>query len=228
LSITASSILSVPGFADPVSCWTHLLGAVVALIAGIRLVYGFRGPGLIRFGLILFVFGTLFMFSMSGVYHLLGQGTARAVLRRLDHAAIWVMIAGSFTPIHLIHFRGWARWGVLGFVWLVAINGIVFKTVFFDSFPAVLGMSLYLGLGWFGMLSVFLLTRSIGFRGTLPMIYGGLAYSVGALIELLQPPQLVSGVVGPHEIFHFGVIAGATFHWRFISQAAATRGSEAG
>ena len=219
MNLTETGIISLPGFADPVSCWTHLLGAVVALFTGIFWVIRFRGQRSYRTALIVFVAGTVLMFSMSGVYHLLSEGTARAVLRRLDHAAIWLMIAGSFTAIHTFHFRRWARWGVLAFVWTVAINGIVFKTVYFDDFPNWLGMTLYLGFGWVGLLSAFLLIRSIGVRGTRLMVAGGLAYSIGAAIEAAQLPALIPGVVGAHELFHLGVLIGAACHWRFVWNA---------
>jgi channel protein (hemolysin III family) len=220
LTDAAYPVIAIPGFADPVSCWTHLLGAAVALVAGTLLVARFRGPGLYRAGLFTFVFGTVFMFSMSGVYHLLGPGgSPRYVLRHMDHVAIWVMIAGTFTPIHIMLFRGWSRWGVLVFIWVAAINGIVLKTVFFDDFPEWLGLALYLGLGWVGCVTIVLLVRRFGLRASRFMIYGGLAYSVGAVVEFLKPPFLIPGVVGPHELFHFAVIAGVLCHWRFVKQA---------
>jgi channel protein (hemolysin III family) len=213
-------IISIPGFADPVSCWTHLLGAVVALVAGVHLISKYRGQGLRRAGLIIFVSGTVFMFSMSGIYHLLDHGgTPRMVLQRLDHAAIWLMIAGCFTPIHLFHFQGWARWGVLAFVWTAAVNGIVLKTVFFNELSDQAGIALYLGFGWIGLLSLILLIRRLGFRATLPMIYGGLAYTIGAGIMFADLPMGIPGVIGPHEIFHVSVLAGTAFIWQFIQQA---------
>jgi channel protein (hemolysin III family) len=211
------SVISIPGFADPVSCMTHLLAALVALVAGILLVLRFHGPALYRVGLVIFVFSAVFMFSMSGVYHLLGPGgSPRYVLRHLDHAAIWVMIAGTFTPVHLMLFRGWARWGVLAFVWTAAINGIVLKSVFFEEFPKGLGLVLYLGLGWVGLFSIIALVRRLGIRTARFMVCGGLSYTVGAVVEFLKPPFLISGVVGPHELFHLAVIIGVIYHWRFV------------
>lgn len=213
-------VIAIPGFADPVSCWTHLLGAAVALGVGTVMVTRYPGPRLYRAGLITFVFATVFMFSMSGVYHLLGPGgTPRYVLQHLDHAAIWVMIAGTFTPIHLMLFRGWARWGMLAFIWTAAINGIVIKTVFFDDFPEWLGLALYLGLGWMGCLSAWMLWRRYGWSTVRFLVWGGVAYSVGAVLEFLRPPFLIPGVVGPHELFHLAVIAGVLCHWRCVRDA---------
>ncbi len=213
-------VTPVSGFADPVSSWTHLLGAAVVLVAGTLLVARFRGPVRDRVGLVIFVCGAAFMFSMSGVYHLLSPGsTSRYVLRHLDHAAIWVMIAGTFTPIHLMLFRGWGRWGVLTLIWTAAITGIVLKTIFFDDFPEWLGLAFYLGLGWVGCVTGIVLIRRLGVRAARSLIYGGLAYSFGAVFEFLQPPFLIPGVIGPHEVFHFAVIVGVIYHWGFVKQA---------
>ena len=168
-------VTPVPGFADPVSSWTHLLGAAVVLVAGTLLVARFRGPVRDRVGLVIFVCGAAFMFSMSGVYHLLSPGsTSRYVLRHLDHAAIWVMIAGTFTPIHLMLFRGWGRWGVLALIWSAAITGIVLKTIFFDDFPEWLGLAFYLGLGWVGLLRAARISSGQGWAAASPTPPGGI------------------------------------------------------
>ena len=208
------------GFSDPVSSWLHLIGAVVALVLGIRMLKRFDGPRLYRLGLYIFIFGTMFMFSMSGVYHILDQGSvARYVFQHLDHASIWLMIAGTFTPIHLMLFRGWMRWGILALIWTAAINGIVLKTIFFDEFPEWLGLVFYLCLGWIGILSANVLIKRVGVHGIRLVAYGGIAYSIGAIFEFFQPPFFIEGIFGPHEVFHIAVILGVFFHWRFIESA---------
>ncbi|HIF04229.1 MAG TPA: DNA-binding protein [Candidatus Poseidoniales archaeon] len=210
-------LISIPGFADPVASIMHLTAASVALVAGILMIWRFRGPGLHRFGLMVFVFGTVFMFSMSGVYHLLGSGgTARYVLQHLDHAAIWVMIAGTFTPLHLMLFRGWQRWGILTVIWIAAINGLVLKTVFFTTFPEWLSVGLYLALGWAGAFSAVLFVRRWGFENLHWLAFGGLSYSVGAVLQLIDPPFLIPGVIGTHELWHLFVVIGAFCHWRMV------------
>ncbi|MDP7312411.1 MAG: hemolysin III family protein [Candidatus Thalassarchaeaceae archaeon] len=210
-------LYSILGFADPVSSWTHLIGSGVALVMGIRLCLHFQGPALHKTGLITFVSGTVFMFSMSGVYHILDHDSSgRYVLQHLDHAAIWVMIAGTFTPIHLMLFQGWKRWGILFFIWAAAINGIVLKTVFFDDFSEWFSLILYLGMGWAGIFSGILIAREHSMISMHLLAYGGIAYSVGAIIEFLRSPIIIPGVLGPHELFHFAIIIGVMCHWRFI------------
>jgi channel protein (hemolysin III family) len=94
------------GFTDPVSSWSHLLAAVAFFIGAFLLCHRGRGNAARVTSLIVFSLSLVFLFSMSGVFHLLERGgTARAVLQRLDHAGIWVLIAGTFTPIHTILFR---------------------------------------------------------------------------------------------------------------------------
>ena len=209
------------GFSDPFSSLLHLIAAAVCLWFGIKLLYDFKSPLGARISLGVFVFGAVFMFSMSGVYHLLDQGgTPRYVMQHLDHAAIWIMIAGTFTPIHVILFTGWKRWGVLGFVWTAAITGLVLKTVFFDEFPEWLGLIFYLGLGWVGVFSGIMLAKQKEWHDVRLMGYGGIAYSLGAVFEFFRPPFFIQGVIGPHEIFHIAIIFGAYYHWTFIVQHA--------
>ena len=208
------------GFADPVSSWTHLIGAAFALILGIRLCIRFKGPVLYRLGLMTFVFCTVFMLSMSGVYHLLDHnGTGRYVMQHLDYASICLMIAGTFTPIHLLLFKGWKRWGILLFIWVLAINGVIFMTVFFDDFPGWLALIFFLGLGWAGFYSGILAAREYDREFVRLLAYGGIAYSIGAILDVFDSLTIIPGVIGTHELFHFAIIIGITYHWRFIEQA---------
>jgi len=217
MAVDEYATISVLGFADPVSSWTHLVGATLALILGLRLITRFRGSNLHRSGLVVFVFATVFLLSMSGVYHLLSHGSSgRYVLQHLDHAAIWVMIAGTFTPIHLMLFKGWKRWGILAFIWVAAITGLVLKTVFFDGFPEWLGLILYLGMGWAGLFSGILLAREYGIGFIRLLAYGGISYSVGAILEFIRAPTIFPGIIGAHELFHFAIIFAIVCHWRFI------------
>jgi channel protein (hemolysin III family) len=218
----ASHVLSIAGFSDPFSSLTHLAAAVVFLILGIVLLQRGRGDRTRVISLCVFTFSCVLLLSLSGVYHLLEPDTpGREVLKRLDHAAIFVLIAGSFTPVHVILFRGGWRWGMLAGIWGAALAGLVLKTVFFSTMPEWLGLLMYLGLGWMGVLSALHLARRYGLRFIQPLLWGALAYTAGALIEFLRWPVLLAGIVGPHEIFHLAVLAGISCHWAFILGIAA-------
>src|SRR5690606_27981470 len=124
------------------------------------------------------------LFGISGTYHLLDAGGAgRAVMQRVDHAAIFVMIAGTFTAIHGVAFRdGWRRCFV-ALVWALAICALTLKTIFFDSMSEGGGLGLYLGLGWLGVVSAWVLWRRRGWAGVRWLLAGGLAYSIGAAYD---------------------------------------------
>jgi len=210
-------VWSIAGFSDPVSSLTHLVAAVVFTALGAVLLRRGRGdPGRMA-ALSAFAFSCVLLLSLSGVYHLLSPGTAgREVLKRLDHAAIFVLIAGSFTPVHAILFRGAWRWGMLALIWAAALTGLTLKTVFFATMPEWLGLAMYLGLGWLGVISGVALARRYGLRFIHPVLWGALAYTAGAVCEFLRWPVLLAGIVGPHEIFHLAVLAGISCHWAFI------------
>lgn len=212
--------IPIPGFTDPVSCWTHLLASGVALVAGVFLVRRARGSGPRVAAITVFVACAVFMFAMSGVYHLLDRGGAgRAVLQRLDHAGIFAMIAGTFTGLHGAAFRGPWRWAFILVLWVLAATGITLKTIFFASTSEALGLTLYLGMGWLGVVSFFVIRKASGPDVARLILIGGAAYSVGAIIEFLRWPDVIPGVIGPHELFHFGVIGGVAWHWRAIALA---------
>jgi hemolysin III len=210
-------LTSIPGFADPFSSLSHLLGALVFFVFGIFLIRRGRGNAARTASLVIFVFGSVLLLSTSGTYHLLSPaGTARKVMRVLDHAAIFVLIACSFTPPHVILFRGVGRWGMLLLVWSFAAVAITIRAVYFDRMPQTLLLALYLGMGWIGLISGVALWRRRGFAFIAPIFWGGIAYSIGALMEHWRWPMLIPGVIQPHEVFHVAVLVGLALHWSFI------------
>lgn len=208
---------SVPGFSDPFSAISHLIAAFIFLVLGIKLIMLARGNRVWVAAVSLYVFSAVFLLSMSGVFHLLEpQSSGRDVLQRLDHAGIFILIAGTFTPVHVISFTGFWRWGFLSLIWALAITGITMKSIFFNELPEWLGLMFYLGLGWLGIMSGYLTYRLHGFTIIKPLLYGALAYTAGASLEFLRQPIIIPGVIGPHELFHIAVIAGITWHWQFV------------
>jgi channel protein (hemolysin III family) len=202
---------------QPVSSLSHLAAAGVALVATIPLVRLGRGqPGrtLVLTIYAICVIGTL---AISGVYHWFHpDGSARLFMQRVDHCAIWCLIAGTFTGIHGIMWKGFWRWGLLSFIWGYALVGVLLKILWFPAFVGNLGLVLYLGLGWVGVVSIYKLSRQIGWAAVLPMLGASLFYSAGAILDAFNWPVLLVPWVGAHEIFHFAVIVGVALHWLFI------------
>jgi channel protein (hemolysin III family) len=212
----------IPGFSDPVSSLTHLTGAGVFALLAFPLLRRGRGDRARVAFLGVYAFSCVFLLVMSGVYHLLAPGGAgRTVLARLDHGAIFVLIAGTFTPVHGILFHGVSRWGSLLFLWAVTAAVVTLKTIFFNDLAEWVGLSLYLGLGWTGVASGGVLWARYGWLFVRPLVQGGAAYTMGAVLEFLRWPVLIPAVVGPHEVFHVAVLLGVGLHWRFVSQIAA-------
>lgn len=218
------TITPIPGFSEPFSSMSHLFATGPFFVWGIFLLIKSArrpGKGLRAWWLSQFIVGTLFLLSMSGVYHLLEPGhTPRAVLQRLDHAAIFVLIASTFTAAHGILFKGVWRWGMISLIWALATTAIALKTVFFRDVSTELGLVLYLGLGWLGLVSGIKMVRTYGMRSIRWLLLGALAYSFGAVGEFLGQPVLMPGVVEAHEFFHIAVLMGLFSHWYFVWQLA--------
>lgn len=209
--------ISIPGFSEPFSSISHLLGAFVFFVYGIKLIFMARSHSSWAVAVSVFVISGIFLLSMSGVFHLLElEGVSRAVLQRLDHAGIFALIAGTFTPAHVILFTGFWRWGFLIVIWSLAIAGMTLKSIFFNELAEWVWLMAYLGLGWLGILSAYMTHRLHGFAIIKPLLFGALAYTLGASLEFLRLPVVMSGVIGPHELFHVAVLAGLAWHWVFI------------
>ncbi len=214
-------LVPLPGFHEPFSAISHLLGAAAFLILGFMLVRRGGGDRARMAALGIYAGSCVLLLSLSGVYHMLPRGCeAHRVVGRLDHSAIFVLIAGTFTPTLFILFRGWLRWGQLVLIWAAAITALTLKMIFFDELAEWLGLSFYLTLGWIGGVPAVLLARRYGFAFIRPLIGGGLAYSIGGVTDFVRWPAIVPGVVHAHEVFHVAVLAGVALHFRFIWQFA--------
>jgi channel protein (hemolysin III family) len=205
------------GIADPFSMLTHGLGALIALAMAGRLIACGRGRPGAQAALAVFAASCVLLMTTSAVYHVFGHGSpVGAVFQRMDHAAIFLLIAGTFTPVHAILFRGPLRWAVLLAVWAAAVIAIPLKTVFFDALPESIGLSIYLAMGWVGLGSGWILWRHHGFELIRPALLGGLAYTFGAFVGVAGTPNPVPGIIGSHELFHCASLAGMWLFWRFM------------
>lgn len=211
-------VTPLPGFHEPFSSLSHLIGAVVFGARYYWLLRGSRGHQELTIYLAIYAFSCVLLLSMSGVYHLLPDGTARSVLRRLDLAAIFILIAGTHTPVQGIFFRGVWRWGVLTLMWSIVVVGVTLFSIFADRLPRGLGTGTFLLLGWIAGVSGIVVWRRHGFAFVRPLIFGGVAYSIGALFLAFDEWMLIPGVIGAHEIWHIAVLVAVALHWRFMQK----------
>lgn len=218
---------ALPGFREPVSCFTHLFAAPVFAVLGYYLVRRGRGNVARMASLAVMAVSSVFLLSMSGVYHLLAPGTGRDVMRLLDLAGVFALIAGTTTPVHTILFTGPARWAPLVLVWLAAAAGATLTTLYSESLATEVAIAIYLLLGWGGLFACVLLWRRYGLAFVEPLIAGGLAYTVGSIFFMgLNWPAPIPGVIGAHELWHVAVLVGLGFHWQFVFRFADGRPEE--
>ena len=208
---------SISGFNDPMSSLSHLVGCVIFFVLAIfllRSAWHSRPKFLFCFQ---FAIATLFMLSMSFVYHMMALGgVARDVMLRLDVASIFVLIASTFTVIHGLLFEGRQRRLIPLFLWLIVIVGVTLRSIFFHSIPSIVGDGIFLLMGWLGAASSWMLWKKFGFKGIKLVFLGGVYYTIGALMNAFDLPVVIPMVWGPHESFHLLVLAGLGAHWAFV------------
>lgn len=213
-------IYSLPGFREPVSSFSHLLGAVVFAFLSVRLLRLGRGNMAREVSLAVMAISSVFLLSMSAMFHMLAPGPGRDLFLLLDTAGIFALIAGTMTPVHVILFQGVGRWGPLLLIWFAAAAGVTLRTAFDQVIPPALESVVFLILGWAGAISAIVIGRRYGFALVKPLLWGGVAYSIGVVILESAWPVVIPGVVGPHELWHVAVLIGLGLHWKFVFQFA--------
>lgn len=202
---------------DPVSGLTHLAAAVLSAL-GLGLMLWLGRDSLPKM-LALLVYGVslVLLFAASAAYHLVKAGpevTQR--LRKLDHSAIYLLIAGSYTPICLHFFSGFWRWGMVAVIWSLAVIGVIVK-LFVIRAPRWLTAGVYLVMGWLSVMAIQEIVAKMPAPALVWLALGGLFYTVGAVIYIRKWPDFAPGVFGFHEVWHIFVILGALCHFIVIA-----------
>jgi hemolysin III len=176
-----------PRYSQPeriVDAVVHIVGLTASIVAiSVLAVMTFPGADIIdATGLGIYAFGLLAMLACSALYNMSSQGRWKSIYRRLDHAAIFLMIVGTYTPFALIAIGGRVGAGLLAFVWLVAVVGIAFKLVSPTRWER-LSIATYLLLGWTIVVAIDPLLDSVSFAGIMLLLTGGILYSLGVVIH---------------------------------------------
>ena len=149
------------------------------------------------------------LFGASSVYHGFPGSAARtSVLRKIDHAAIYVLIAGTYTPVLFVGLSGAWRIATLASIWGVAVAGVML-TMWFVHAPRWLSAAVYIAMGWFAVVPAFKLVPALPLVVTLLIALGGLLYTLGAAVYATRKLDMLPRRFGFHEIFHLFVLAGA-------------------
>ncbi|TFB94674.1 hemolysin III family protein [Cryobacterium sp. HLT2-28] len=191
--------------------WIHAGTFPVTIVAGIILLLLADGDAA-KWSSFVFVLSSMLLFGNSALYHRFNwKPMTRLVLKRIDHANIFLLIAGSYTPIAVLALPPAKSILLLSLVWGGAILGIAFR-VFWIHAPRWLYVPLYLALGWGALMFIVDFFQANATMMTLIMV-GGLCYSVGAVVYGMKKPNPVPGVFGFHEIFHSLTVVAFLCHW---------------
>ena len=175
-------------------------GAAVLIVAAAR-----KGDPLMDAGVSIFAASMVLLYLTSMIYHFLPQGRAKRLFLIFDHIAIFLLIAGTYTPFALGVLRGGRGWGFLGLIWLVGLFGIITKLIPKLRYSK-LSLILYLIMGWLAVLVIRPLYQNLPFHGFLWLVAGGLAYTGGVIFYVARPRY-------SHFVWHLFTMAGTTCHF---------------
>ena len=204
---------------EPVNTLTHLVGIILSFVGLVVMIVNavMKHNVVYLVGGIVFGLSMIALYSASTIYHgFNGKKEIILRLRKLDHAMIFVLIAGTYTPICLTALKGTLGNVLLIAVWALAIVGIVMKVLFIHM-PRWLSAGMYLFLGWISIIFIYPLFKALPFNGFLWLVIGGLFYTVGSIFYATKSEKIKIGKFGFHEIFHLFILAGTFAHFILIN-----------
>jgi hemolysin III len=187
---------------------THGVGLVASILA-IPILLGAAAAGGdtgLFVATAIFAATLVLLYATSTLYHALPPSRAKRICRVLDHSAIYLLIAGTYTPFAVGILRGGWGWGLLGVIWVLAVLGILFKALGGLRFPR-LSTFLYLGMGWLAVLVLRPLAAALPWTGLAWIVGGGLLYTAGVLFYVWERPRY------SHMIWHLFVLGGSVCHF---------------
>jgi len=194
----------------------HQVAFFVSIPAGIVLV-SIAEDWVARIAATVYALSLMAVFGSSAAYHR-GEWTPKALrrMKRLDHSMIFVLIAGSYTPMALLMLHGPWTIVILSVVWAAAAAGVTLKIVRIDGF-SVLTAVLYMAMGWFALVALPQLVHEMPPPAFVLTIVGGLLYTVGAIIFAIRRPDPSPAVFGYHEVWHAFMVAAAACHFAMVA-----------
>ena len=192
---------------------SHLFGAILAIFGTIILTLKSIGNTANIIVAIIYGFSTFFLFISSAIYHAQKkEENEESFWRKLDHIAIFIMIAGTYTPICFLFLDGIWRWSILLLQWILVISGVILKLLVLNT-PRWVTITIYLVQGWVAIIPIYQLTKVMPLGSILLLFAGGLSYTIGAIIYKLKKPNPLPEKFGFHEIFHIWILIGAILHY---------------
>lgn len=203
---------------NPVRGLLHGTAAVAFLIGGLTLFVISPAGSLRRFSLLTFGLSLVALFTVSSLYHSIPwRDGVKQWMQRVDHTMIYVLIAGTFTPIAAIALDGWLRWGTLAIQWGIVLFGALEKLT--RRVPSrSMSIALQTTQGWLAMFLLWPLSSRLPWTALLLIGLGGLLYTVGMVFLVTNRPRMWPRVFSYHELFHIFVVAAATLHFIAIAR----------
>ncbi len=202
---------------DPGSAITHFIAMALAILAaGPLLIKAAKDPGQFHVAaLAVFIFSMILLYAASTTYHTLDiSPKINRFLRKLDHMMIFILIAGTYTPVCMIVLGDKVGWCLLGLVWTIAIVGIIIKACWITC-PKWFSSLLYIAMGWVCVLAFTRIVQALPPAAFGWLLAGGIIYTIGGVIYALKLPLFNSHhkYFGSHEIFHLFVMGGSLCHY---------------
>ena len=210
---------------DPGSAITHFIGCVMAVFAAAPLlIKAAREPGSIYVAAMgIFILSMILLYAASTIYHTVDSTEkVNRRLRKMDHMMIFILIAGTYTPVCMIVLGDKTGWTMLTLVWGIAIVGILINALWITC-PKWFSSLIYIAMGWVCILAITKILSSMPRAGFMWLLAGGIIYTVGGIIYAMKLPFFNSRhrYFGSHEIFHLFVMGGSLCHYvmmyRFVA-----------
>ena len=189
--------------------WLHAAAGVGALMLAVALAWQsrFDPPRLVTF--LIFCVSMIELYTVSAVYHIgAWRPRIKRLLRALDHANIFVLIAATYTPLCFNVLSGWTRGILLTAVWLLALAGII-VTLLLLGLPRRFATGMYVGMGWVALLALPALAAALSWAAVGVLLLGGALYTIGGVVYARRRPDPFPCIFGFHEVFHLFVVAGS-------------------
>lgn len=201
---------------EPVNTWTHLITFLAGLVGLVFLIVLSHNSTSKLITMTIYGVSVIILYGTSTIYHWVKTTPEKErVLRKLDHISIFLLIAGTYTPVLYYGLDGIWKWAMLSAIWVLSLIGIIMKIFLIDVHRSV-STAFYISLGWLALIPLFKLVQSLPVGAIILMFLGGVAYTIGGVIYSTKILNFFPNKFGFHEIFHMFVSIGSVLHFVMI------------
>jgi hemolysin III len=201
---------------EPVNTWTHFIAFMAAIVGLVFLIVMSKGDITKLVTMTIYGLSMILLYGASSIYHWIRTTPQKELLlKKIDHIAIYFLIAGSYTPVFYYGLGGAWRWAMLFSVWSLAVLGMALKLWLIRA-PRYVSAGFYVSLGWIALVPFFQLIKHLQVGAIILMAVGGVLYTIGAVIYATKIFDFFPKRFGFHEIFHLFIAAGSIIHFMMI------------